>query len=562
ALQPGASTTVDIVLTVNGGLSSGAQLINVAEITSSEDGSGNDMTGLDIDSTPDDNESNDAGGAVNSGSDDVTGGNGTGIPGGTDPSTDEDDQDPEDVVVNPFDLAMIKELGSGQSAMVGPGDDVTFTITVYNQGLIPADNIEITDYVPSGFTFNAGLNPAWSAVASGASTTLEVSAGELPAGGLAPGASTTVDIILTVNGGLSSGTQLVNVAEISDATDEMGLPVDDVDSTPDDTPGNDAGGNVNSASDDVNDGDGTGTPGDSDPVSDEDDSDPEDVIINPFDLALIKELAAGQSAMVGPGDDVRFTITVTNQGLIPANEIVITDYVPSGMTFNAANAVNTANGWLPYAGTDAQTTISLGTALQPGASTTVDIVLAVNGGLSSGAQLINVAEITSSEDGNGNDMTGLDVDSTPDDNAGNDAGGAVNSGSDDVIGGDGTGTPGGTDPSTDEDDQDPEDVVVNPFDLALIKELGAGQTSMVGPGDNVTFTITVYNQGLIPADNIEITDYIPSGFTFNAGLNPAWSAVASGASTTLEVSAGELPAGGLAPGASTTVDIILTVNGG
>ena len=37
-----------------------------------------------------------------------------------------------------------------------------------------------------------------------------------------------------------------------------GLPVEDADSTPDDTPGNDAGGNVNSASDDVTSGDGTG----------------------------------------------------------------------------------------------------------------------------------------------------------------------------------------------------------------------------------------------------------------------------------------------------------------
>jgi uncharacterized repeat protein (TIGR01451 family) len=42
-----------------------------------------------------------------------------------------------------------------------PGDKVTFTITVFNQGMIDADNIEITDYVPTGFTFVAADNPTW-----------------------------------------------------------------------------------------------------------------------------------------------------------------------------------------------------------------------------------------------------------------------------------------------------------------------------------------------------------------------------------------------------------------
>ncbi|MCB0552149.1 MAG: DUF11 domain-containing protein, partial [Phaeodactylibacter sp.] len=217
-----------------------------------------------------------------------------------------------------FDLALVKELGAGQSNMVSPGDDVTFTIIITNQGGIAADNIAVMDYVPAGFTFNAALNTGWTVVPGGASTTLSIAGGSLPTGGLSPGASAMVDVVLTVNGGLSSGTQLVNFAEISDATDSENNPVQDIDSTPDDTNGNDAGGGVNTGSDDTIGGDGTGSPGDMDPATDEDDHDPEDVVINPFDLALIKELAAGQSAMVSPGDDVRFTITITNQGLIPA----------------------------------------------------------------------------------------------------------------------------------------------------------------------------------------------------------------------------------------------------
>jgi hypothetical protein len=49
-----------------------------------------------------------------------------------------------------------------------------------------------------------------------------------------------------VNGGVTSNTQLVNVAEISDATDGQNGEVEDIDSDPDSNPGNDAGGLVNS----------------------------------------------------------------------------------------------------------------------------------------------------------------------------------------------------------------------------------------------------------------------------------------------------------------------------
>ena len=35
---------------------------------------------------------------------------------------------------------------------------LTFTITVYNQGLVTASNIVVTDYVPTGLIFNAADN--------------------------------------------------------------------------------------------------------------------------------------------------------------------------------------------------------------------------------------------------------------------------------------------------------------------------------------------------------------------------------------------------------------------
>ncbi|MEZ4656271.1 MAG: hypothetical protein R2911_01730 [Caldilineaceae bacterium] len=36
--------------------------------------------------------------------------------------------------------------------MIRPGQDVTYTITIFNQGSMPAANIVVVDYVPTGFT--------------------------------------------------------------------------------------------------------------------------------------------------------------------------------------------------------------------------------------------------------------------------------------------------------------------------------------------------------------------------------------------------------------------------
>ena len=61
---------------------------------------------------------------------------------------------------------------------------------------------------------------------------------------------------------------------------------------------------------------------------------------------------------------------------------------------------------------------------------------------------------------------------------------------------DGNGTPGSMDNPDDEDDYDPALVsITQSFDLAIQKVLT--NPGSVMPGDNVDFTITVYNQGLI-----------------------------------------------------------------
>ena len=50
------------------------------------------------------------------------------------------------------------------------------------------------------------------------------------------------------------------------------------------------------------------------------------------------------------------------------------------------------------------------------------------------------------------------------------------------------------------------------FDLALTKVLNTTATpGPFAPGDSVTFSITVFNQGTLDAYDVQLSDYIPNG---------------------------------------------------
>jgi len=478
ALAAGGMTTVDITLTVSASFTSGV-ITNWAEI--SEDG-----PETDIDSDPDgdnfdsDEETDDLD------DDDVVDEDGKN--GG-----DEDDHDPAVVTITEepiFDLALIKQLASGQADLVRPGSLVTFTITVFNQGGVPAQNVLITDYLPTGLSL---FDSDW---AAGSGNTATIT---LP-GPITPGGRATVDITVEVSSTFT-GTA-VNFAEITDAEDPDGSHPVDIDSTPDSMDDND-GPVTDDAVDNTN--------------GDEDDHDPAEIRSEIFDLALLKTLATGQDALISIGDQVTFTITVINQGTLDANDVVVTDYIPAGMTLADSD----------WTGSGATASITLAGILPAGGQREVDITLTVN----AAGDLVNFAEI--SEDNSPID----DIDSIPDPNPSND--GLVK---DDEVNG----------LNGDEDDHDPATVTVTGegvFDLALKKELALGQDATVAQGDLVTFTITVYNQGNVDAYDIQVIDYIPAGLKL---ADSSWTPV--GATKALQVIDGPILAGG-----SLAVNIILEV---
>ncbi len=545
---PGGTVTSTIVLTVNDPFdASTMSLVNYGEISDADDDlDPNNDPPIDTDSTPDNDPTNDAGGTPGGPDDDATGGDGSGIPLDGDEITDEDDHDPATVSI--FDLALIKSLSAGQSSAVGAGDNVSFDITVINQGTVDAYDILVNDYVPSGYTFDVALNPDW------ADFDLDGNPDQIVAGPLAPGATQVLTIVLTVNNPFDgTAADLTNLAEISSADDdgEVSTPApDDVDSTPDNDPNNDPGGTPDGPDDDAIGGDGSGLPNDGNPATDEDDSDPATVDI--FDMALTKSLSPGQSQFVVAGDTVSFDITLFNQGTIDAQNILVNDYVPAGYTFDAALNPQWGDSDL-----DGNPDRIITGPLQPGTNFSFEILLIINNPFNGTPDdLVNVAEITEADD-DGNPATPppSDIDSNPDNDPTNDPGGTPNGPDDDAIDGNGTGTPQDGVAATDEDDSDPATVVVGGFDLALTKSLSAGQSPYVGPGDNVSFDITVINQGAIDAYNILVNDYLPAGYTFNAALNAGWSTDSDG-----DGNPDQTIAGALVPGDTEVLTIVLTVN--
>lgn len=211
-----------------------------------------------------------------------------------------------------FDLALRKVLSPGQLREVNLGEDIRFTINVYNQGTVTARDIEVTDYLPAGLEL---ADPNWTAVPPSAATRI------IP-GPLAPGAETSLEIVVRVMSNAVPG-PLVNRAEISAASDPDG-PVVDIDSDPDNDDGND-GTEVD---------DETGNGG-----GDQDDADPETVNFGIGVLGVAKELVdlsinrAGGYAAGSLGDTatVSLRFVLSNTGARDITELLLNDDLRAGL---------------------------------------------------------------------------------------------------------------------------------------------------------------------------------------------------------------------------------------
>jgi len=190
------------------------------------------------------------------------------------------------------DLALRKTVSNPNPI---PGENVTFTITVFNQSQNSAQNIEIIDAIPAGTILNDGWLPNGNFVSN------------VIAGPIVPGDSAKLSLQLTVLPGTVG--LLSNTAEILSFQDGLGLDasMSDIDSTPDDNPNNDP-----YINDIIND----------NGILDEDDHDRADFNVNPCEpvqVVVAGEICQGEST----------TASITGGGNIynwtPATGISCTD---------------------------------------------------------------------------------------------------------------------------------------------------------------------------------------------------------------------------------------------
>ncbi|MEX2177008.1 MAG: DUF11 domain-containing protein [Pirellulaceae bacterium] len=324
----------------------------------------------------------------------------------------EDDRDSVTVDAVSADLSL--ELTVDDPAP-NVGDDVTYTLTLTNGGPDAATGVEVTDLLPAGLDFV-------SATPSG-STTYNETTGLWTIGTVNSAGTATLTIVATV----VSSAAIDNTAEVTAA--------DLVD--PDSTPGDGAGDDFDSALVDA---------------------------AAAADLSLAKDV---DDLFPDAGEDVTFTIVVTNDGPDQATGVVVTDLLPTGLDFVSA----TPSGATTY--DDATGLWTIG-AIADGATATLSIVATVSGTL----PLVNTAEVTA--------VNEFDPDSTPDDDTGDDFA-----------------TVTITAPPT--------------ADLSLDLTVDNATPNL---GQDVTYTITLANGGPDAATGIEVTDLLPAGLTF-VGATPS-----------------------------------------
>jgi uncharacterized repeat protein (TIGR01451 family) len=104
------------------------------------------------------------------------------------------------------------------------------------------------------------------------------------------------------------------------------------------------------------------------------------------DLSITKAISSG-TALVG--DTLTYTLTVTNAGPNVANSVVVTDNLPSAVTFVSCGA--TGGGVCGGAGNNV--TISY-TTLAATASSTITLQATVNSGVADGLAVVNSASVS------------------------------------------------------------------------------------------------------------------------------------------------------------------------
>jgi uncharacterized repeat protein (TIGR01451 family) len=319
------------------------------------------------------------------------------------------------------------------------GNNITYAVTVTNNGPGTSANVALSETQPTNTTFvsiaYASGTSGWSCSGTAYSCTIA----SLPVG-----ASTTFTVVANVGSAVASGTVITDTASVS-AT------------TIDPNPSN----NYATVTTIV-------------------------ATTGQADLGITK---TGTPNPVLAGNNITYTIVVTNNGPATSSNVTMTDTLPANTTVVSITPPSTPTGWTcPAAsgGTQTCTNSSLGAST----TSTFTLVLNVTSGTAPKTAIMNSAAISSS--------------STTDPNSAN------NSASTTAY-------------------------VASPTqaDVAIVK---TASPEPVDQGTNLTYTLQVTNNGPAVATGVAVTDVLPGEVTYSSVSIPASQGTCSYTSATTTVS--------------------------
>jgi uncharacterized repeat protein (TIGR01451 family) len=338
-------------------------------------------------------------------------------------------------------------------ATITAGANATYTITLTNEGPSIAQNVSLTDAVPSGTTFVsvtpvAGKNPD--------GFTYTESAGTVTGNASSVAAGDTDEFVMVVhaNSNDANGSTITNTVNLSTTTTE-------------------GAGSVNTATVNSN-------------------------VVTVTDLSIAKSASANITA----GTNATYTIFLTNSGPSDAQNVSLTDAVPAGTTFVSATAVvgHNPDGFTYTESAGTVTGTPTGGVVAGGNVDELALVVHVPSNAVSGSTISNTASVSTTT-------------------------------TDPFLGLFGTTTVTST--------------VVTSASLAVVKSGPATATQ----GDQVTYTLTVTDNGPSDARDVVLTDALPAGLIFVSGTTSQGTITPSGGSVAYSL-------GTLADGATATATLV------
>ncbi|WP_158447845.1 PKD domain-containing protein [Aquimarina longa] len=345
------------------------------------------------------------------------------------PNNDDGDQsedDEDNAVVTPIqlvaDLALNKTVVDPDDIRAEVGDEITFQITIANTGPEAATGVEVVDILPPGFDY---------VVFSATSGIYNDVTGVWTVGSIPSGFTQTLLIDVIVNAPTGTPNEFVNVAQIT-ASDQL---------DPNSTPNNDDG--------------------------DQSENDEDNIVIfvETADLSIDKSVSDTNANV---GDEITFTIQITNAGPNNATGVAVQDVLPIGYSA----ITNISNGGILNENIIDWTNLTI-----PTTGLTITYSATVNMPTLQEGEYLNVVQITASNQ--------FDPNSTPNNDDGDQS----------------------------ENDEDSTFITTPGVDIGVLKVVDDQNPAI---GDMVTFTITVSNSGSLAATSVEILDILPAGYRFES----------------------------------------------